>query len=308
MRTRRTPAAGRATPPGSRSGSRTAVLGSPVGDSLAPALHRAAYAALGLDWTCEAIECGAPGLPALVDPLDGDRTGLCLALALRRAVLPLVDEVSDLALDVGGADTVVFRDGRSLGDHTGAHGITAALRQAGLRTPGSAVVLGGGAAACSALAALRELGVREPAVVVREPGRAAEVEAAAGRLGVSVDLHGFDALDRLLREVAVVVSTLPADAADALAPTVARSGATVLDTAYAARPTRLVKAAGFAGCAVVDGLSVLTHRTMRQIELMTGLPGPTDPGAPTDPPAVAVRRAARAELVRRAAREAEPAG
>ncbi|MEH0527988.1 shikimate dehydrogenase [Streptomyces stelliscabiei] len=286
------------TPPADRKGNRVAVLGSPVGRSLSPTLHRAAYAAMRLRWDYETIDCDASALPALFDSLGDDWAGLCLTTPLKRAVLPLVDEVSDLALDVGGADTVVLRDGRSFGDHCGVHGIVAALRQAGLGAPGSAVVLGGGVAACAALAALREVGVREPVVVVRERGHAREAEAAAGRLGVSVDLHRFEELGRLLRGVGVVVSTLPAGAADALAPTVARSGAAVLDAACSAWPTRLAKAAGFVGGTVVHGLSPLLHRAERQIELLTGL---------TDVPVAAMRAAAHDELVRRAGLAAEPA-
>ncbi|MFF0200063.1 shikimate dehydrogenase [Streptomyces sp. NPDC005017] len=287
------------TSPGGRGGNRAAVLGSPLGRSLSPTLHRAAYAAMGLDWSFEAVEVDRAALPAVWDSLGEDWAGLCLAVPLKRAVLPLLDEVSDLAMDVGGADTVVFRQGRSFGDHAGAHGITAALRQAGLEAPDSAVVLGGGAAACSALAALREVGVREPVVVVQERTGATEVEAAAGRLGVSVDLHHVNELQRLLRGVAVVVSTLPEEAADTLAPAVAHSGAAVLDAVYSAWPTRLAKAAGFNGSTVVDGLSLLLHRTVRQIELLTGR---------TDVPVAALGRAARAELERRAARGTEPAG
>ncbi|MFE7764916.1 shikimate dehydrogenase family protein [Streptomyces sp. NPDC057438] len=286
------------TPSGNGEGNRVAVLGSPTGHSLSPTLHRAAYAAMGLRRDCEAVECDEAALPALFDSLGGEWAGLCLTTPLKRAVLPLVDEVSDLALDVGGADTVVLRQGRSFGDHCGVHGMVAALRQAGLDAPGSAVVLGGGAAACAALAALREVGVREPVVVVREPGGAREAEAAAGRLGVSVDLHRFDELDRLLPGVGVVVSTLPAGAADALAPRVARSGAAVLDAACSAWPTRLTKAAGFVGGIVIEGVSPLLYRAERQIELLTGRSGV---------PVAAMRAAAHAELVRRAGLEAEPA-
>ena len=112
--------------------------------------------------------------------------------------------------------------------------------------------------------------MREPVVVVREHAHAREAEAAAGRLGVSVGLRRFDELDRLLRGVGVVVSTLPAGAASTLAPTVARSGAAVLDAACSAWPTRLAKAAGFVGGIVVHGLSPLLHRAERQIELLTG--------------------------------------
>ncbi|MGW4034627.1 shikimate dehydrogenase family protein [Streptomyces sp. NPDC004838] len=284
------------TASGAIRGGRAALLGSPVGQSLSPALHRAAYAAMGLDLRFGAVECEEAGLPALFDPLGDDWAGIVLTASLRRAVLPLADEVSELAMDVGGADTVVFRHGRSFGDHAGVHAFATALREAGLEAPGSAVVLGGGAAACSALAALRDAGVREPVVVVRERRRAAEVEAAAGRLGMAVELRPFDELGRLLDGVAVVVSTLPAGVADTLAPTVARSGAAVLDAAYAAWPTRLAKAAGFAGGTVVDGLSILLHRTARQIELLTGVSGVSDAV-----PVEVLRGAAHAELARRAA-------
>jgi shikimate dehydrogenase len=277
---------------------RAAALGSPVGHLLSPVLHRAAYAAMRLDRRFETIECDVASLPGLWDQFGDDWAGLCLAAPLKRAVLPLVDEVSDLALDVGGADTVVFRHGRSYGHHTGVHGMTAALGEAGLDAPGPAVVLGGGAAACSALAALRQTGVREPAVVLRDPADATEIEAAAGRLGVHADLRRFDELARVLPGAAVVISTLPAHAADPLALAVARSGAVVLDAVCSAWPTRLAKAAAFAGGTVVDGLSMLLHRTVRQIELLTGATGV---------PVALLREAARAELLGRAARETEPA-
>ncbi|MEU6062568.1 shikimate dehydrogenase [Streptomyces sp. NPDC047097] len=280
-----------------------AALGSPAGRCLAPVLHRAAYAAMGLDdWSHEAVACDEATLPGLLGSFGTYWAGATLAVPLPRAVLPLLDEVSELAMDVGGADTVVVRHGRSVGEHTGAHGIMSAIHQAGLTAPGSAVVLGGGAAACSALAALREVGVREPVVVVRERDHALEVEAAAGRLGVSVELRHVDELGRLLRGVPVVVSTLPAGAADALAPTVARSGAAVLDAVCSAWPTRLAKAAGFAGSTVVDGLTMRLHRTVRQIELLTGRAGVGEL------PFAAMRAAALDELARREARSAEPAG
>jgi shikimate dehydrogenase len=95
-----------------------------------------------------------------------------------------------------------------------------------------------------------------------------------------------------------VISTLPAHAADPLALAVARSGAVVLDAVCSAWPTRLAKAASFAGGTVVDGLSMLLHRTVRQIELLTGATGV---------PVALLREAARAELLGRAARETEPA-
>ena len=66
-----------------------------------------------------------------------------------------------------------------------------ALRLAGVTAAGSAVVLGGGATACSALAALREIGAGDVAVAVRSRERAEPLRAVAGRLGLDVRLIDF---------------------------------------------------------------------------------------------------------------------
>src|SRR4051794_13120797 len=97
---------------------RAAVLGSPIAHSLSPALHRAAYRELGLDWSYDAIECDEVGLPAFVDSLDETWAGLSLTMPLKRAVLPLLDEMSEIATSTGVANTVLRRDGRKRGDNT----------------------------------------------------------------------------------------------------------------------------------------------------------------------------------------------
>jgi hypothetical protein len=110
---------------------RAAVLGRPIAHSLSPPLHRAAYEALGLDWTYDAVECGEDDLPALLDGLDASWAGLSLTMPLKQAVLPLLDEVSDLARDVAAANTVVLREGRRAGSNTDVHGIVAPCAKPG---------------------------------------------------------------------------------------------------------------------------------------------------------------------------------
>ncbi|HEY7486554.1 MAG TPA: shikimate dehydrogenase [Streptosporangiaceae bacterium] len=272
-----------------RPAGRAAVLGSPVAHSLSPVLHRAAYAALGLTgWTYEAIECREADLPGVLEA--GPWAGLSLTMPLKRAVLPLLDAVSDLAVAVGGANTVTFRDGRRIGDNTDVHGIVTALAEAGVTAPSSAVVLGGGATACSAVAALRDLGLPKITLVVREPARAAEASAAAGRLDVSVTVRTIAELPGLL-PVDLVVSTLPGGAADPYAPLIAGCGAAVLDVVYAPWPTPLGAAAERAGRTVVGGFPMLLHQAVRQVGLMTGR---------TDVPVAAMRAAGEAEIARRA--------
>src|ERR1039457_2089535 len=98
---------------------KAAVLGSPVGHSLSPVLHRAAYLALGLDgWNYEAIECDEARLPGLMAECGPDWAGLSLTMPLKRVVLGLLDDVEALAVDVGAANTVVFRDGARHGYNT----------------------------------------------------------------------------------------------------------------------------------------------------------------------------------------------
>jgi shikimate dehydrogenase len=257
---------------------RAAVLGSPIAHSLSPALHRAAYAALGLDdWTYTAIECDEAGLPGLLASCDRQWAGLSLTMPLKRAVLPLLDRTEPLAVEVGGANTVVFENGLRHGYNTDVPGMVAALAEAGVTEPPRATVLGAGATACAALAALRETGLTSAVVLVRDQARAGDLLAAAGRLGMAVDLRHFDTE---VRDGELLVSTVPAGAADFYAerfrlnPSVP---AAVLDVVYNPWPTPLARAAATSGAVVVSGFDLLLHQAARQVELMTGIkPAPLD--------------------------------
>jgi shikimate dehydrogenase len=287
------PSSRQRTRPGHRRRHHAAVLGTPVARSLSPVLHRAAHAALGLDWSYTALECDEGRLPGLLDSLDDSWAGLSLTVPLKRGVLPLVDEVTPLALDVGGADTVVLRHGRRYGHNTDVHGIVTALREEGLAASRpDAVILGDSATACSALAALKELGQTEIPVVVRERIPGGQVCAAATRLGIAVRYFTFDELSDALSGAGLVVSTLPAGAADPYAAAIARGGADIFDVAYTHWPTRLARAARFSGARAVGGHAMLLHQAAAQVELMTGR---------SDVPMEAMRRAMTAELDHRAA-------
>ena len=255
---------------------RAAVLGSPIAHSLSPRLHRAAYAALGLDWAYDALEVVPEGLPGFLAGLDEGWAGLSLTMPLKSAVLPLLDTVTDLARDVAAANTVVVRGGRLHGDNTDVHGIVAALQEASagsapaataLEGEGRAVVVGGGATARSALAALAELGRTEVDLLVRsEP---VDTLAAAERLGVVVRVTRDPAV---LDAASLVVSTLPAHAADPLSAR-SRGVPLLLDVVYDPWPTALASACGGA---VASGASMLLHQAARQVELMTGRAAPLE--------------------------------
>ena len=249
---------------------RAAVLGRPIGHSLSPVLHTSAYAALGLaDWSYTAIDCGEDELPGLVDGLGPEWAGLSLTMPLKRAALAVADSADPLATAVGAANTLVLGGGERRAYLTDVAGMAAALREAGCAAPDSAVVLGGGGTAQAALAALCMLGLDAAVVLVRDPGRAGDLRATADRLGVELDLRA--GLAGPVPAADLVISTLPAGAADGLAPP---AGAVVLDVVYAPWPTRFAAAAAAAGGTVVSGLAMLLHQAAAQVELMTGRPAP----------------------------------
>jgi shikimate dehydrogenase len=235
-------------------------------------LHRAAYAALGLDWSYDAHEVDGPGLPGFLDGLPPQWRGLSLTMPLKRAVLPLLDDQSETVRRAGAANTVVLHDGLRSGHNTDVPGVSAALRERYHGPVDRAVVLGGGATAASALLGLADLGCREATLLVRDEARAAETVAAAARhpQDVSVDVR------RIGEEVPradVLVSTIPAAAQSAGVLALVDNATAVFEVLYDPWPTPLARATEAAGQVLVSGLDLLVHQAVRQVELMTGLAG-----------------------------------
>ena len=256
---------------------RAAVLGSPIAHSLSPALHRAAYRALGLTgWSYEAIECDEAGLAARLGSLGPEWAGLSLTMPLKRAVLPLLDNLDPLAAQVGGANTVILSGGARHGYNTDVPGMIAALAPPRLTAAADVLVLGAGATACAALGALAHSGVRPATVAVRDEATAGPLRAVAARLGRVVTLTPFDG-EAPRREWSLLISTVPAGAADDHAKRLAAgtlAPRAVMDVVYSPWPTRLAAAADRAGSTVIGGFELLLHQAAAQVELMTGRAAP----------------------------------
>jgi shikimate dehydrogenase len=262
---------------------RAAVLGHPVAHSLSPSLHRAAYAALGLDdWRYDAFDVTEEGLPGFVADLDGTWAGLSLTMPLKQTVIPLLDHIEPLAQVVGAVNTVLLQgSGGSrvlVGANTDVHGLVQALGEGLQGAPvTTAAVIGAGATASSTLAALAQLGCTSPVVYVRAMSRAGALMRAAHRMGVTPVFRSLDAAAADIGRAAVVVSTLPPHAADTLAAALAGPvDGVLLDVAYDPRPTGLSTAWAAAGGVVVGGERMLLHQAAEQVRLMTGHAGPVD--------------------------------
>ncbi|MGY5047778.1 shikimate dehydrogenase [Streptomyces sp. 900105755] len=257
---------------------RAAVLGKPIAHSLSPVLHRAAYDELGLaDWSYERFEVDEAGLPGFLGTLGPEWAGLSLTMPLKRAVIPLVDEISETAASVDAVNTVVFtEDGRRLGDNTDIPGMVAALREHGIEQVGSAAILGAGATASSALAALARICTGEVVAYVRSAERAAEMRHWGERLDVEVRTADWADAEQALH-APLVIATTPAGTTDALAGAVPERPTTLFDVLYHPWPTALAARWSMFGGAVVSGLDLLVHQAVLQVEQMTGRsPAPLD--------------------------------
>jgi shikimate dehydrogenase len=245
-----------------------AVLGKPIGHSLSPTLHQAAYRALGLtDWTYEAIECAEDELADLLARSAPEVVGYSCTMPLKRAVLRVADVVSEQARAIGAGNTLLRVEERWLADNTDWLGMRNALFEKGVSTSGSVAILGAGGTAQAALAALTE--AAQITVLVRDPARTADLMATAERLEVAVSVSSLDD-EQALIEADLLISTLPPGAADVFADHAWHSGHALLDVVYDRWPTRFASSVDDAGGTVVSGAAMLLHQAARQVELMTG--------------------------------------
>lgn len=255
------------------------MLGSPVAHSLSPMLHRAAYAALGLDgWRYDAIDCSDGALPEFVAGLGSEWAGLSVTMPGKQAALAVAACASDTAVAVGAANTLVpVSAGRWRADCTDVDGVIGALRAAGFAGgsgAGTGVVLGAGGTARAALVALTRLGVTSVVLVVRSASRARAALDCAARVGVAARVAGWSDVTSVCGAADVVISTVPAGVADDVVDDIARCPC-VLDAVYHPWPTPLARAVAARGGRLASGLDMLLHQAFGQVEQFTGQPAPT---------------------------------
>ena len=244
--------------------------------SRSPAIHNAAFRALGLDWVYLAFEV-APG--RVPDALAGMRAlgirGLSVTLPHKEATAAAVDELSATAAALGAANTVVVaHDGRLRGENTDAAGFLASLADAHVEVAGRrCLVRGAGGGARAVVWALADAGASEVVVV---PGRVvARAEATAllagavGRLGTADEAA----------EAEIVVNATPLGLSGgtdlAVDPALLGPGQVVVDLIPRAS-TALLEAAVVRGATPVDGLGMLIHQGALAFRMWTGCEPPLD--------------------------------
>lgn len=243
---------------------RAAVLGSPISHSLSPTLHRRAYEVLGIEGTFEAIEVSSADLGEFISKSDASWTGFSLTMPLKEEVIKFATEVSDVALQVASANTLIRGAKGWSATSTDVNGFVHSLTQHGVSSFSKVTIIGSGATARAAAAALEKF-THSIAVIHRSSAREALMRAAAPES----EMRFFD-WNEAIPPSELVVNTTPAGVADIFIGRLSQPNV-FFEALYNPWPTRLLVSAREEGAYGIDGLDLLIHQGIDQVALMSGL-------------------------------------
>ncbi|MBS0150143.1 MAG: shikimate dehydrogenase [Nitrospira sp.] len=260
------------------------VLGKPVGHSLSPAIHNAAFRTLGLNfvylaWQVDTIGDAVKGLRAL-----GNFRGASVTIPHKVAAMQFLDHVEPTAKRIGAINTIVADKGELAGYNTDATGALRALREGGVELKGRRIVVlgSGGAARAIAVALAAESGVENLTLLGIEDSERSRLADDIRSLGVATveDLHlDVAALRQVLPDAHVLIHCTPVGMSPKSDTTcvpvsLLHSGLTVMDIVYNPRETQLLKDAKLAGCKTIPGLEMFLNQAVTQFELWTNQAAP----------------------------------
>ncbi len=257
------------------------LIGHPLGHSLSPSFHNAAFRAVGIDATYRLADVLPGDLAATVAALRArDVFGANVTVPYKQDVLPFLDTLSDDAAALGAVNTIVNDAGRLTGFNTDVPGFAADMREQGIVIADRHVVmLGAGGAARAVAAALVGMGVGRLVIANRTPERAAAIQRHHSMIATATDITDRDLVPVLPATTLLINATsaglhgdeTPISVAllDSLPPS-----AVVYDLIY--HPTALLRAAQERGLRAVDGLGMLIHQGALAWEAWTGRAAPLD--------------------------------
>ncbi len=268
---------------------RAGIIGWPVAHSVSPAMHNAAFDALGMDWRYELLPTPPDAVEQRVAELRTPGVaGANVTVPHKQAVIPFLDEVVGAAVVVGAVNTIVAADDKLIGHNTDVAGIHWALAQNHVAPAGwDVVVLGAGGAARAALYAIGSVGVARVTVFNRTLERALNLVADLRPYLNGLELTATPLADVGQLEEAVARSDLLVNATSVgMHPDIDASplpdevevpaGVVVFDMVYNPQRTHLLKKAELNGARTVGGLDMLIGQGVEAFELWTGQTPPSN--------------------------------
>ncbi len=262
-----------------------ALIGYPLTHSISPSFQQASFDYYQLDICYESWEIESSQLEAAINRLrQSSILGANVTIPYKEAVLPLLDELDELVVQIGAANTIVNRDGRLFGYNTDAPAFIRALRQDGDFEPWDkqVVLLGAGGVARAASFALVKEGVRSLTIVNRTMERVerlvAPLREKAGAT-TAIKILPWEELEssKVLSHADLLVNCTSMGMKHSLLEeqTPLKAGliprdVLVYDLVYNPRETPLLKEARKAGARVLGGLVMLVYQGAASFELWVG--------------------------------------
>lgn len=261
------------------------IIGDPIEHTMSPAMHNAAFRALGLDYAYlpfrvrpEELKNAMAGLKAL------GIAGLNVTIPHKVAVIPLLDEMDPLAGKMGAVNTIVNEDGKLTGYNTDAPGFLQALKSNGVEPNGKKmVILGAGGAAKGICFILAEAGA-SLVILNRTVSRAEELAAQMGKF-YNEDIKAMALNEANLKEALDGADVLVNTTSVGIKPDVdltpvpaglLKPDTTVFDIVYNPLETKLLREAKATGARTIDGLDMLVWQGALAFEKWTGRKAPFD--------------------------------
>ncbi len=249
-----------------------ALFGNPVGHSLSPLMHNAAYEAMHLPARYEAIQVPDAGtVPRLMRQMGIEGAGV--TIPFKSAVMAFLDEVDNLSRAIGAVNTLSLREGKILGGNTDWVGFARSLKDHfDPRGKTIAIVGSGGAARAAVFGTIQEGG--HPIVVYRNPktgeGLARDFRCPCQPLSQLNTLKAHCLVNATPAGMAPNAQSLP------VPPGILSRFEWIMDLVYNPLQTRLLREAEAAGCGVITGLAMLVYQGAEQIRTWTGKEAPVD--------------------------------
>ncbi len=241
------------------------LIGRKLGHSLSPQIHEAFYRRTDTAGSYDLLETEPDGLAALLDRVEAEGyVGVSVTIPYKKAVIPLLDALSDTAAAIGAVNAVHFLNGRRYGHNTDYYGLRALLDTNDIAISGQRVViLGTGGAARCAHCLMRDMDAGEIITVSRRPQDADSV----------FDAMSYDVL-RDLDAIGVLINTTPVGMypdvhACPVTPDIVEKSGAVVDIIYNPAQTQLLKYAQQSGMPFANGLLMLSAQAVKAQEIWT---------------------------------------
>lgn len=261
------------------------LIGYPLGHSVSPAMHNAAFLELGIDLEYDVFEIEPDDLANKISQLREETAGFNVTVPYKEKIMPLLDEIDPLAQKIGAVNTVVNQKGKLTGYNTDGAGFIESLRSEAATDPAdkNIVVLGAGGASRAVTITLADVGAKSITIYDIENEKANRLAMYVEKAYPKTKCPSITAItQKQIDQADILVNCSPVG----MMPKIDRSPLpkkiklqkelVVYDLVYNPRETKLLKTAGTAGCKTCSGLGMLVNQGALAFELWVGQKAPVE--------------------------------